>query len=84
MIVEALLQSSRFRNRDVAVGLGAFQQAMLREESRAILEHQHQAAELHWLTRLAPDVQLRVWLEEAEQLLVRACLELCVRRNLLK
>src|SRR5712691_11831486 len=70
LIVEALLQSPRLRDRDVAIGLGAFQQAMLREESRAVLEHQHQAAELHRLAGLAAFVELRVRLEEAEQLLV--------------
>src|SRR5712691_4095087 len=70
LIVEALLQSPRLRDGDVAIGLGAFQQAMLREKSRTVLEHQHQAAELQRLAGLATFVQLRVRLEEAEQLLV--------------
>ena len=70
LILETLLQSSRFRHRHVAVGLGATEQAMLREESCGVLEHQHQAAELHRLTGLASFVELRMRLEEAEQLLV--------------
>lgn len=69
-ILIALLQSSRFCDRDVTIGFGAGQQAMLREEPRAVLEHQYQVAELHRLARLTQFVELRARLEEAEQLIL--------------
>ena len=62
LMAKALLSSLCFRDRHVAVGFGATEQAMLREESRAVLKHQHPAAEWHRLAGLASFVELRVWL----------------------
>ena len=65
-----LLGRARLLHNHVAVALVAGQYMMVRDEACSILKDQHQPSKLYRLGRLAALIQLRVRLEDAEQLLV--------------
>jgi len=65
-----LLGRARLLHDHVAVALVAGQYMMVRDEACSILKDQHQPSKLYRLGRLAALIQLRVRLEDAEQLLV--------------
>ncbi len=67
---QALLQGPRLFDHHIPAVSIARQQVSLTDETGGIFKDQHLASELHWLASLSSLVQLGMWLEDAEQLVL--------------
>ena len=66
-VVEAFLDDLRFFHGDLRITLIAWHQTTMHDESGGIFIHQDLSSELNRLARFAAFVQLRMWLEHAEE-----------------